>query len=74
MLKNTGMHATRGPIEVCHHGASVASATSGELEDTRVLDRAYPYNSIKVKETLHNQRTPANNRLNHDGGYLAARS
>ena len=38
-------------------------------EDTRVLDRAARPVQLMVKEALHIQKTPANNRLNRDGGY-----
>ena len=36
---------------------------------TRVLDRAARPVQLKVKEALHIEKTPANNRLNRDGGY-----
>ena len=36
---------------------------------TRVLDRATRPIQLKVKEALHIERTPANTRLNCDGGY-----
>ena len=34
-----------------------------------MLDRATRPIQLMVKEALHIQRTPANNRLNQDGGY-----
>ena len=40
-----------------------------KLEDIRVLDRATRPVQLKVKESLHIQKTPANNNLNNDGGY-----
>ena len=41
-------------------------------EDIRVtvLDRAIRRVQLKVKEALHIQKTPANNSLNKDGGYV----
>ncbi len=38
-------------------------------EGTRVLDRATNPVQLRVKETLHIQKTPANNGLNWDEGY-----
>ena len=40
-----------------------------DWDGTRVLDRAARPVQLKVKEALHIKRTPANNRLNPDGGY-----
>ena len=40
-----------------------------DWDGTRVLDRAARPAQLKVKEALHIKRTPANNRLNRDGGY-----
>ena len=40
-----------------------------DWDATRVLDRAARPVQLKVKEALHIERTPANNRLNRDGGY-----
>ena len=64
---NTGMHATREIHEVCHCGASQQHQVN--WDKTRVLDRTARPIQLKVKEALHIQRTPANNRLNRDGGY-----
>ena len=55
--------------EICHCRASVGSATSSELEVTRMLERASRPVQLRVKETLHIQKTPTNNRLNCDEGY-----
>ncbi len=38
-------------------------------DETRVLDRATRPIQLKVKEALHIEKTPANSRLNRDGGY-----
>ena len=40
-----------------------------DWDGTRVLDRATRPIQLKVKEALHIERTPANTRLNRDGGY-----
>ena len=40
-----------------------------DWDATRVLDRAARPVQLKVKEALHIEKTPANNRLNRDGGY-----
>ena len=40
-----------------------------DWDGTRVLDRATRPVQLKVKEALHIERTPANTRLNRDGGY-----
>ena len=40
-----------------------------DWEDTKVLDKATRPVQLLVKEALCIQRTPANNRLNRDGGY-----
>ena len=40
-----------------------------DWDGTRVLDRAARPVQLKVKEALHIEKTPANNRLNQDGGY-----
>ena len=40
-----------------------------DWDGTRVLDRATRPIQLKVKEALHIERTSANTRLNHDGGY-----
>ena len=40
-----------------------------DWEDTKVLDKATRPVQLLVKEALYIQRTPANNRLNRDGGY-----
>ena len=40
-----------------------------DWDATRVLDRAARPVQLEVKEALHIERTPANNRLNRDGGY-----
>ena len=40
-----------------------------DWDGTRVLDRAARPVQLKVKEALHIERTPANNRLNQDGDY-----
>ena len=40
-----------------------------DWDATRVLDMAARPVQLKVKEALHTKRTPANNRLNRDGGY-----
>ena len=40
-----------------------------DWDATRVLDRATRPVQLKVKESLHIERTPANNRLNRDEGY-----
>ncbi len=40
-----------------------------DWDSTRVLDRATRPIQLRVKEALHIQRTPANNRLNCDEGY-----
>ena len=40
-----------------------------DWDGTRVLDRATRPILLKVKEALHIERTPANTRLNRDGGY-----
>ena len=40
-----------------------------DWDETRVLDRATRPIQLKVKEVLHIQKTPANNRLDRDGGY-----
>ena len=39
-----------------------------EWDATRLLDRAARPVQLKVKEALHIEKTPANNRLNRDGG------
>ena len=38
-------------------------------EGTRVLDRASRPVQLRIKEALYIQKTPTNNRLNHDEGY-----
>ena len=43
-------------------------ARLSEMGDTRVLDRATRPIQLMVKEALHIQKTPANSRLNRDGG------
>ena len=40
-----------------------------DWDGTRVLDRAARPVQLKVKEVLHIERTPTNNRLNQDRGY-----
>ena len=40
-----------------------------DWDATRVLDRAARPVQLKVKEALHIEKTPANNRFNRDGGY-----
>ena len=40
-----------------------------DWEDTKVLDKATRPVQLLGMEALCIQRTPANNRLNHDGGY-----
>ena len=40
-----------------------------DWDETRVLDRAARPVQLKVKEALYIKRTPANNRLNRNGGY-----
>ena len=40
-----------------------------DWDATRVLDRAARPVQLKVKEALHIEKTPANNRLNRDGDY-----
>ena len=40
-----------------------------EWDATRVLDRAARPVQLKVKEALHIEMTPANNRFNRDGSY-----
>ena len=40
-----------------------------DWDESRVLDRATRHVHLKVKEALHIERIPANNRLNRDGGY-----
>ncbi|MCG8621507.1 MAG: hypothetical protein MJE68_05845 [Proteobacteria bacterium] len=49
--------------------ASVGPQHQVDWDATRVLDRAARPVQLKVKEALHIERTPANNRLNRDGGY-----
>ena len=44
-----------------------------DWDATRVLDRAARPVQLKVKEALHIEKTPANNRLNRDGGLRATR-
>ena len=40
-----------------------------DWDATRVLDRAARPVQLKVKEALHIEKTPENNKLNRDGGY-----
>ena len=56
-------------MEVCYSRASVGPAHQVDWDGTMVLDRATRPVQLKVKEALHIERTPANNRLNRDGGY-----
>ena len=50
--------------EVCHHRTSVGTPALSEWEDTGVLDRATRPVQLLVKEALHIQKTPTNNRIN----------
>ena len=51
-------------MEICHRGGSEVN-----WDDTRVLDSTTRPIQHRVKEALHIHRTPAINRLNHDGDY-----
>ncbi len=41
-----------------------------EWEDVRVVDRASKNRELKIKEALHIQMTPCNNKLNRDIGLV----
>ena len=60
-------------MEVCHSPAIAEHQWDQQhqvdWDATRVLDRAARPIQLKVKEALHIEKTPANNRLNRDGGY-----
>ena len=66
-----------GYVSTCNKGDTWKSAIAKHQWDqqhqvdwdaTRVLDRATRPVQLKVKEALHLEKTPANNRLNRDGG------
>ena len=56
-------------LEVCHHGASIGSATPSRLGWDEGARQATRPVQLKVKEALQIERTPANTRLDRDGGY-----
>ena len=58
-----------GHVEVCHSRAPWDQQHQVDWDVTRVLDRAARPVQLKVKEALYIEKTPANNRLNRDGGY-----
>ena len=69
-LKNTGMHATGGDTgksAIAEHQWDQQHQVN--WEGTGVVDRASRPVQLRVKEALYIQKTPTNNRLNHDEGY-----
>ena len=56
-----------GHVEICHSRAPVEPATPSGLGRNQSAGQGHQTCPAKVKEALHIERTPANNRLNRDG-------